>query len=106
MQNNMHSYIIDGEIYELFIHADDLEMHWNSNEALISANTFGKSLQSLKKAAIAFVSGDNFVFGLCRQLQMRVENEFIQMCVFRNEDTAHQWLLELKSFEMKMAATV
>ena len=31
MQNNMHNYIIDGEIYELFVHADDLEMNWNSN---------------------------------------------------------------------------
>lgn len=97
LQNTLHSYIIDGEIYEMFVHADDLEMHWNSTEALASAATFGETLKNLRKAAIAFVSGDNLVFGLCRQLQVQVENEFIQMCVFRREDTAHRWLLELKS---------
>lgn len=96
LQNDMHNYVIDGEIYELFIHSNDLEMHWSSSEALISADTFINTLKTLKKAAIAFVSDNNFVFGICRQLQMRVENELIQMCVFRSEDTAHQWLLELK----------
>ena len=100
LQNSLQEYIVDGEVYELFIHANDVEMHWNANEALVSANTFGKTLKMLKKAAIAFVSGSNLVFGLCRQLQIQVENEFIQICVFRNEDTAHRWLLELKLSNM------
>ena len=102
----MHNYVIDGEIYELFVHSSDLEMHWSSSEALVSADTFINTLKRLKKAAIAFVSDNNFVFGICRQLQMRVENEFIQMCVFRNEDTAHSWLLELKLSNEREAVNV
>ena len=100
LQDELHNYINNDEIYELFVHTEDLKMNWNSNEARISADTFEKNLKKLKKAAIAFVSNSNLVFGLCRQLQMRLENELIQMCVFRNEETAHQWLLELKLSNM------
>jgi hypothetical protein len=59
-----------------------------------------KSLfKGFKKAAIAFVTDHDPVFGLCRQLQMRIENEYIQLCIFRNEETAMHWLHEIKEHQ-------
>jgi len=46
---------------------------------------------------MAFVSNRNYVFGILRQREMRVENEFVQLCVFRSEETALKWLNEMKS---------
>ena len=62
-------------------------------------------MQKITKGALAFVSDEDFVFGLCRQLQIRVDNDFIQMCVFRTEDTARTWLNEMRSLNMAKQET-
>lgn len=106
LQNEILSYVRDEEFYELVLHPDDADMELDSNESIISADNVKRVLKKLRKAAIAFVSNKDYIFGLCRQLEIRVENEFIQMCVFRTEETALQWLLEIKSLNKADAANV
>lgn len=106
LQNELKSYAHNDEIYELVIHHDDINMIQDSNDSISSADNVKRALNGIRKAALAFVSDKDYVFGLCRQLQMRVENEFIQMCVFRTEETAHKWLYEMKSLNRAYAAEI
>jgi len=92
LENELHSYVRDEEIYELVVHPDDVDMVLNNNESIISADNVKGALMGLRRGAIAFVSNSSYVFGLCRQLEMRAENEFIQLRVFRSEETALKWL--------------
>ena len=92
-----HNYINDGEILELVLHSDDVEIALSGIESVIAADTLKNSLKMVRRGAMAFVSNKDFVYGICRQLQMRVENEFLQICVFRTEETARAWLNEMQS---------
>jgi len=96
LQNELHRYVCDEEVYELVVHQEDMEILQTSQESSASAENVHNVLKGLKKAAIAFVSNSDLVYGLCRQLQIRVENEHIQLCVFRTEETALKWLHEIK----------
>ena len=97
LQNDLPNYFKNDEIYELVIHQYDTELIQDREESEISADNVKKVLQKYKRGAIAFVASGDFIFGILRQLQLRAENEFIQMAVFRNEETALKWLLELSS---------
>jgi hypothetical protein len=97
IQNEIPGYARDNEFYELVLRPDDVDMALDSNESIASADNVKRVLKELRKAAIAFVSNKDYIFGLCRQLEIRVENEYIQMCVFRTKETALQWLHEMKS---------
>jgi hypothetical protein len=97
IQNELEGYVRDGEIYELVIHPENSKILQDTNESIISADNVQKILGKLRKGAIAFVSNNDYIYAICRQLQMRVENEHIQMCVFRTEETALRWLYEIKS---------
>ena len=97
IQNELVNYARDGEIYELVIHPDDILLIQNPDESVISADNVLKITKKLKKGAIAFVADNDFIYGVCRQLQMRVENEYFQLSVFRTEETALRWLNEIKT---------
>lgn len=96
LQNDMPGYAKDEEYYEMVVHEENIKISQDTNESMISANNMKRIFKGFKRAAIAFVTDHDLVFGLCRQLQMRIENEYIQLCVFRNEETAIQWLHEIK----------
>lgn len=97
LQDELHSYLHDGEIYELVIHKPGTMMNLDMDDANESADNIRKVMRDINRGAIAFVSDEDLVFGLCRQLQIRVGNDFVQMCVFRSEETALIWLNEMKS---------
>lgn len=97
IQNEMENYVRDEEIYELVIHPGNSKILQNSNESIVSSDNVQKNLEKFKKGAIAFVSKNDYIYAICRQLQMRVENERIQLCVFRTEETALKWLYEIKA---------
>ena len=97
LQNGMPGYEKDGEYYELVVHEDDMEILQNTNESMVSADNMKRIFKGFKRAAIAFVTDHDLVYGLCRQLQMRIENEFIQLYVFRDEESAINWLHEVKA---------
>ena len=96
LQNDMPGYAKDEEFYEMVVHEENMQILQDTNESMVSANNMKRIFKGFKKAAIAFVTDHDLVFGLCRQLQMRLENEYIQLCVFRDEKTALQWLHEIK----------
>ena len=96
LQNEMSDYAQDEKFYELVVHEENMEILQSSNESIASANNMKRVLKKFKKAAIAFVAGNDLAFGLCRQLQMRLENECLQLSVFRDEETALKWLYEIK----------
>lgn len=91
------NYINGDELFELVLHSDDVAITVGSRESEIAADTLKTTLQMVRRGAMAFVSNKDFVFGICRQLQMRVESKFLQICVFRTEETARAWLQEMRS---------
>jgi hypothetical protein len=91
------SYIRDESFYELILHSDDVKVVIDRDESTTSSNTLKIVIEGLKKGAIAFVSDRDYIFALCRQLEMRVDNERIQVRVFRTEETARKWLHEIRS---------
>ena len=97
LEDELRSYVHGEDVYELVLHSDDVEITLDRNESIISANHIKSILNEFRNGAIAFVSDKDFIFGLCRQLQIRAQNEFIQMCVFPTEEAARKWLLEMKS---------
>ncbi len=97
IEDELRSYVHGEDVYELVLHSDDVEITLDRNGSIISANHIKSILNEFRNGAIAFVSDKDFIFGLCRQLQIRVQNEFIQMCVFPTEEAARKWLLEMKS---------
>ena len=99
LQNDMQAYAKDGEFYEMVVHEGNMDLLQDANESMLSANNMKRIFKDFKRAAIAFVADHDFVYGLCRQLQMRLENEFIQLCVFRDENTAVKWLHEIKELK-------
>jgi hypothetical protein len=101
LEEELRSYVRGEVIYELVLHSNDVEITLDRNESVISANHFKSTLNELRKGAIAFVSDRDFIFGLCRQLQIRAQNEFIQICVFFSEEAARKWLLEMKSSKVR-----
>lgn len=96
LQDELPDYFSNGELYELVIHNEGVKMSLSSQDSIASADNVKKIMKSVKRAAIAFVTDEDFVFGLCRQLQIRSENDFIQMCAFRTEDTARKWINEMR----------
>jgi hypothetical protein len=102
LQNELPSYACNDEIYELVLHPHDRETSQSSDEAIVLADNVRRVMKKFKKGAIAFVASRDYVFATLRQLQMRVENEYIQMAVFRTEETARKWLLEMKSGDARI----
>ena len=84
------------EIYDLVIHADDTSFCLEPDEVVMLVNRVKEVLEAYTRGAIAFVSTDDLLFGICRQIQIQIENEFIQVCVFRTVQTAMNWLHEIK----------
>ena len=97
LQKKLPSYVHDEELYELVIHSDNVELIQSREESVTSADNLKRALKGVRKAAIAFVTNRNYLFGVLRQLEMRVENEYTQLCVFRTEETALNWVNEMKS---------
>lgn len=97
LQEDLHNYIRDGQLYELVLHSDDFVTPLDGEESVVSANTMKSVLKGVKRAAIAFVTNGDLAYGLCRQLQVRSESKFVQLCVFRTETTARAWLSEMQS---------
>jgi len=105
IQIELRSYIHEGEVYELVLHSDDFRTALDGDETLTSAESLQNLLKGVRRAAIAFVSRQAFAYGLCRQLQMRAQSEFVQICVFRTEETARAWLREMQLSNKSRATT-
>lgn len=87
------------DIYEIVIHSDDMKTHLSSEEISRLRENVIKTFSDFDKGAIAFVCNQDLIFGLCRQLEIMMDNEKIAISVFRSEDLARKWIDEIKAVQ-------
>ena len=85
------------EIYEIVIHEDDLSIDVSETQITSIRDKVKSTFINYKKGALAFVANTDFIFGLCRQLEIMMDNANIAVSVFRSEELARQWIKEMQS---------
>lgn len=83
------------EIYELIVCSADLRVMLTSEEAVLVAEKVRRNLSFHESGAIGIVCATDHVYGLSRQLAMRVESDDVKIEVFRTETEARRWLKEV-----------
>ena len=86
-------------IYELIRCSEDLYVELSSEEALIVANKLKENLSLHSGGAMVFICATDHIYGLCRQLGMRVETDAMPVEVFRTEAEAREWFKEIRSLD-------
>ena len=89
------------EVYEIIIHEHDLEIDVSDKHITELRGKVKSTFNEYTKGALAFVASADYIFGLCRQLQMMIENECIAASVFRTEELARKWITEMQSMHCK-----
>jgi hypothetical protein len=89
------------DIYEIIIHSDDIEIQLTSERISMLREEVKKTFLNFEKGALAFVCNTDLMFGLCRQLEMTMDNEKIAISVFRSEGLARSWVDEIKTIHEK-----
>jgi hypothetical protein len=84
------------EIYELVLCSEDLHVELASEAAQLVAEKLKENLAFHESGALAFVCATDHIFGLCRQLGMRVERDNMPVDAFRTEAKAREWFEEIK----------
>lgn len=92
LEKTLPDYAQDDYVYEMVIHAEGASVLMDRAETAVSAAFLKNIVQGSLHAAVAFVSSDPLVFGLCRQLQLRVDNPYFDAATFTGEDEARAWL--------------
>ena len=85
------------EIYEIIIHDDDFSIDVSEDSLKSLPGKVQSTFGTYARGALAFVANIDLVFGLCRQLEMLMENAAIQVAVFRSEALARSWIAEIQS---------
>jgi hypothetical protein len=80
------------KIYELILCDEDLVVEVSSDDTQRIANKVKENLSFRQNSVLMFVCPTDHIFGLCRQLGMRVESNSMRCEVFRTEDDARRWL--------------
>ena len=86
-------------IYELIRCSEDLHVELSSEAAQIVANALKENLSHHRNGAIAFVCATDHIYGLCRQLGMRVETDAMPVEVFRTEAEAREWFRQVRAMD-------
>ena len=89
------------DIYEIVIHSDDMEIHFADSQIPALREKVKEAFVRFDRGALAFVSTKDHIFGLCRQLEMTMDNERIAISVFRSEGLARKWIDEIRSVHEK-----
>ena len=89
------------EIYEIVIHEDDLIIDVKKDQIKSLRGKVQSTFKKYQKGALAFVANTDLVFGLCRQLQIMMENDSIAVSVFRSEELARSWIKEIQSIHKR-----
>jgi hypothetical protein len=85
------------EIYDIVIHEDDLEIDLSGNQMVDLRERVKETFRKYQRGALAFVANADFVFGLCRQLELMMGSDSIAVSVFRTEELARKWINEMQS---------
>lgn len=89
------------EIYEIVIHEDDITIDVSDTQIVSLQEKVLSTFQNYQKGALAFVADIDLVFGLCRQLEIMMENADIAISVFRSEELARKWIKEIQTIHNK-----
>ncbi len=84
------------EISVLVICAKDLQLELLGEHALFVSDNLKQKLCDQQKGILAFVSSADYIYGLCRQLGMRVEGANLIIGTFRTEQEARNWIREVR----------
>lgn len=95
--DDLSKYVQNNRLFEVAIHTDNASIDVSYEDVAPIVEKALEIFNNLKVGAIAFVSNNDVMFGLCRQLQLQLVNDKVQITVFRNEETAIRWLTEIKS---------
>ncbi len=85
------------EVYEIVIHEDDFKIAVEKKQINSIRSKVQSTFQQYEKGALAFVANVDLIFGLCRQLEIMMENDGIAVSVFRSEELARKWIKEIQS---------
>ena len=94
--DDLTRYINNNRLFEAVIHTKNAGINVSYDEAIPLITKAQQIFNNLEVGAVAFVAATDMVFGLCRQLQLQLESEKMQLSVFRQEEIAMQWLREIK----------
>ena len=85
------------EVYEIVIHEDDFKIDVDKNQIKSIRSKVKSTFQHYNKGALAFVANTDLIFGLCRQLEIMMDNDRIAVSVFRSEKLARKWIKEIQA---------
>ena len=94
----LDGFIADNRLYEMVIYRPGVTADLEFNHQTRIMREAIEMLSPLDHCAVAFVADLDFVYGMCRQLQLQIENDRILMSVFRTEATAWAWINEMRSY--------
>lgn len=94
--NNLLNYTVDSEVYEIVVHHRDVELSLKTNDINRLVHHTRSVLMGLKKGAITFISPSDLIYGICRAIQIQLENERLPMSVFRSEVKGREWLNKIR----------
>ncbi len=86
-------------IYEIVVHDDDIKIEVSEEQITSLRGKVRRAFLKYTKGALAFVANSDFVFGLCRQLELMMDNANIVVSVFRSEELARRWIKEIQSIQ-------
>ena len=89
------------EIYEIVIHEEDLLIDVSREKIEELKERVKEAFRSYRKGAVAFVAKKDLIFGMCRQLELIMDNEKIAIAVFRTEQLAREWIKEIQHIHRK-----
>jgi hypothetical protein len=87
------------EVYEIVIHEDDFKISVDKNQIDSIRSKVQSTFQQYKHGALAFVANIDLIFGLCRQLEIMMENDGIAVSAFRSEELARKWIKEMQTMQ-------
>ena len=76
----------------LVLCAKNLQLELWGDTAMLVADKLKERLSQQRVSNLAFVCQADYIYGLCRQLGMRVESSSIRVDTFRTEIGARYWL--------------
>lgn len=93
---DLGSYIENNQLNEIIVHSPDTDLDENYE---ITKHSLAMAARVFKgvKARIAFVSGNDLIYNLCRQLQTFLTDENIVINVFRTENAARTWMKKVQN---------
>lgn len=96
MLKELPEYAVDNRLYELVIHSDDTDIDVTQAQNYNMMECAKDVFQGFTRGAIAVVASQDCVFGKCRQFQLPIDNDQIQLCTFRTREEAYKWLRDLQ----------